>query len=44
MIDEFIVSEFEWAKEAVKSVKANRHDLMDEANTLFRDIIGGVDV
>ena len=44
VIDEFIVSEFEWAKEAVKSVKANRHDLVDEANTLFRDIIGGVDV
>ena len=38
-IDKFIVSEFAWAKEAVKSISFGRHDLRDEADLLFRKIV-----
>lgn len=39
IIDAFITAEFDWAKEAVNSIKANRTHRTDDANTLFRDIV-----
>jgi len=39
IIDEFIISEFDWAREAVKSISAPRENLHNAANVLFRDIV-----
>ena len=39
IIDEFIVSEFDWAREAVKSLKPQKAHLREQADNLFRDII-----
>jgi len=39
VIDEFITTEFNFARESVKTIKAERLDLRDEADTLFRKII-----
>lgn len=41
IIDEFIISEFDWAREAVKSIAGSRTDLKDAANVLFREIVNG---
>lgn len=38
-IDDFITAEFEWAREAVKSIKGDKSPLHGEANALFRRII-----
>lgn len=39
IIDEFIVSEFNWAREAVKSISGSRPDLQQAADILFREIV-----
>jgi len=39
IIDEFIVLEFDWAREAVKSLKPQKAYLREQADNLFRDII-----
>jgi len=39
IIDDFIVSEFNWAREAVKSIRADKENLRDEADALFRTLI-----
>ena len=39
IIDEFIVSEFDWARAFVKSLKPQKAHLWQEADRLFRDII-----
>lgn len=38
-IDNFITSEFDWAREAVKTIKPNRNDLKEQADDLFRNIV-----
>jgi predicted nucleotidyltransferase len=38
IIDDFIVSEFDWAREAVKSVKTDKQLLRPKADALFREI------
>ena len=42
-IDEFIASEFSWARGAAGELPADRHDIADEADALFRDIVKQVD-
>jgi len=39
IIDAFIVSEFDWAREAVKSISGLRPDLHEAADILFREIV-----
>ena len=39
VVDEFVVSEFDWAREAVKTIKAERTELRGQADDLFRKII-----
>lgn len=39
VVDEFIVSEFDWAREAVKTITAERVDLRGRADELFRKIV-----
>ena len=39
IIDTFIVSEFDWAREAVKSISSPRPDLQQTADDLFRELI-----
>jgi len=39
IIDAFIIEEFDWAREAVKSIKGNKSPLRAEADALFRTII-----
>ena len=41
IIDAFIVSEFDWAREAVKSISGPRQNLQDAADILFREIVNG---
>ena len=41
IIDAFIVSEFDWAREAVKSIGGPKSDLRMRADALFRDIVKG---
>jgi len=38
-IDAFITKEFDWAREAVKSIKPNKVDLSREADKLFRKVL-----
>ncbi|MGB0905851.1 MAG: nucleotidyltransferase domain-containing protein [Maricaulaceae bacterium] len=39
VIDAFITSEFDWARERVKTIKGRPQKLRDEADALFRDIV-----
>lgn len=39
-IDDFIVAEFDWAREATQGLKAERTDLRRDADVLFREIVG----
>lgn len=41
IIDRFIVSEFDWAREAVKSISGPRENLHDAADVLFREVVNG---
>jgi hypothetical protein len=41
LIDDFIKSEFDWAREAVKKIDRDTVHLQDEADMLFRSIIKG---
>lgn len=42
-IDDFITSEFTWARKAVNEYHASRHDMRDEADALFRTIVKEAD-
>ena len=42
-IDDFITSEFTWAREAVDGFHAGPHDMKDEADALFRTIVKEAD-
>ncbi len=42
-IDNFITSEFTWAREAVDGFHAGPHDMKDEADALFRSIVKEAD-
>jgi predicted nucleotidyltransferase len=39
IVDDFIMQEFEWAREAVKTISTNRPNLTMQADALFRRII-----
>ncbi len=39
VIDDFIAAQFDWAHENASSVKADKRDHLNQANTLFRSII-----
>lgn len=41
VIDEFIVAEFDWARDVTRGLKAQRTELRAEADGLFREIVGG---
>ena len=43
VIDDFITSEFTWAREAANELHAGRHDMKDEADPLFRAIVREAD-
>ena len=43
VIDDFITSEFTWAREAVDGFHAGPHDMKDEADALFRTIVKEAD-
>jgi len=42
VIDDFITSEFDWAREAVKSIKGDKSPLRLQADALFRTIIQSI--
>lgn len=39
VIDNFITSEFSWAKKAIKTISPDKTNFYNDANTLFQDII-----
>ncbi|MEP3653614.1 MAG: nucleotidyltransferase domain-containing protein [Litorimonas sp.] len=41
IIDKFIVSEFDWAREAVKSISGPKENLHQAADVLFREVVNG---
>ncbi len=42
-IDDFITSEFTWAREAVNELRSDRQDMKVEADALFRAIVKDAD-